>query len=230
MKKVFLKINVYIKILLLSLIFSNFLLAKDGFYLGFNSGLAMVSSEQKGNFYTISYNFDKKQTEYKNGLLRSLKLGYQLDKYRFEIENFQHSNDIEEIRVDSINAKYTSVATSSKTKFSTLFVSFYHDISPIVISLDSNITPFLGIGLGVVSIDVVREYEGTLYNESGEGEASAWHLTGGISMKLTQNLLVDTSLRIMHYSDISYKDTIDKLMVQSYGISSAIMFGIRYKI
>ena len=197
------------------------LYAKDGVYLGGGAGLALLtdSSETYENSAYSNLNTD---TSYETGLVSSLKAGYKVKRYRFELEYFIQKNSVNTVKTATFTAN--NVDSSSEVLLSTLFLNVYYDFDGI-----KKFKPFVGVGIGNSKIDVTREFTGTTMRQSDKDTSIAFHITGGVEKKITENLSFDLITRMTHYSDIVLKDGDGDKIEQSFGaMNIALIAGLKY--
>jgi opacity protein-like surface antigen len=203
-------------------------LYSHGLYLNASSGYSFMKSDEKGmfkgNIGIKEYQFNDTTTWYKPSVLKSFKIGYKSNSIRFDIEHFVHKNSIYNMVVESLKAKFNNVDSSSYSDFSTIFTNFYYDFG----QEEDLFTPFLGFGIGSTTIDVVRQYEGISLSESSTQKTTSYHITSGVQTKMTDSISFDLVARAIKYQDISFKDSENNLLTQSYGIAFSLMFGMSY--
>ncbi|OCG22241.1 MULTISPECIES: outer membrane protein [unclassified Gilliamella] len=225
--------------------FSSFAYAEtSGFYLGGQLGAAMLkASSLKDNMYHkrgIVLNDDIFDSMHKTKLASALNLGYSFhdDDIPVRVElsfTLRGNTEKKENRYSTYEDYHLRTTQKVKSRMNTLMLNGYSDID-----IDSSITPFVGVGIGMAFTKLENSYR-EQYNVSVDGvdyERSlsktktkfAWNVAAGVAYKVNNNLDFDFMARYVDAGKITIKKHNEYYRTNTSAKLSSIdlLAGIRY--
>ncbi|MWN89707.1 outer membrane beta-barrel protein [Gilliamella sp. Pra-s65] len=224
--------------------FSGLAHAENGFYLGGQLGASVLGVSNFEN--SLHYGSrgvlkdDLFDSMHKTKLAGALNLGYNFSDYdipvRAELSFTLRGNAEKKENRHNTYEDYTLRSTQkTKARMNTLMLNGYYDID-----MDSVVTPFIGVGLGVaftklgnshtekynVSVDGV-DYERSL---SKTKTKFAWNLAAGVAYKVNNNINIDFTARYVDAGKVTIKKRNEYYQNKISGDLSSVdlLAGIRY--
>ena len=214
--------------LLLSIMFiSTCGFAKESYYVSFSIGSADFGNT-KETFTDELYSDGDTATKYEKNFVSDVKLGYDFDKVRLELEFLHHEHEIQEMWFQNkANTYVNNVNIESKTTVNTLFTNVYYDLDGIVI-FDYITEPSIGIGMGYSEMDIVRKFDGTIANQSEKIDLFTWQSTISFNNQLSKNLSSVFAIQFMNYDDGEIFTNNGNQVIVEFEPSSIVSLGLRY--
>lgn len=180
-----------------------------GPYIGASGGVSIIheSDVEIADYFGDGVNA-RLDAEFDTGYGFNLSAGYNFDGFRIEGEFGYKNADMDKLSGGggSANVDDTDITVMS------YMVNGYYDIKN-----SSSITPFLGVGLGVLNGEI--DSEGSKDDDTVFG----YQLTAGVSFALNKNINLDLSYRYQGAASDFEKNDVSF----SYG-SSNVLGGLRY--
>lgn len=224
--------------------FSGLAHAENGFYLGGQLGASVLKASNLND--SLHYNYgrvvkdDIFDSMHKTKLAGALNLGYNFSDYdipvRAELSFTLRSNaEKKENRYNMYEDYQLRTTQKVKARMNTLMLNGYYDID-----MDSDITPFIGAGLGVAFTKLENSHK-EKYNVSVDGvdyERSisksktkfAWNIAAGVAYKVNNNINIDFTARYVDAGKVTIKSQNEYYRNKfSADLSSVdLLAGIRY--
>ncbi|WP_085247955.1 outer membrane protein [Gilliamella mensalis] len=200
--------------------FSSFAYAEtSGFYLGGQLGAAVVNASSVNDNLYYKRGFVLKEgifnSMHKTNLAGAVNLGYNFNDYdipvRMELSfTLRGNTEKKENRYNTYEDYRLRTTQKVKVRMNTLMLNGYSDID-----IDSPITPFVGVGLGVAFTKLENSHK-EKYNVSVDGvdyERSlsktktkfAWNVATGVAYKVDNNIDFDITARYINAGKVTIK-------------------------
>ena len=200
--------------LLLALAFITFLalpataIAEDSnnkMYFGFNLGMSMPSDSDTTFSNAFGYEGADANTtmEADSGLATGIVIGRSFNNFRLEGELAYQKNDITSVTLDSVsymgyteNIGYKTSDVDGDISSTALLVNGYYDFKN-----NSNVTPFIGAGLGLAKLDASALRIENIYYDSDSDIVPAAQLSLGANVEITEVVSLDFKYRYFFTAD-----------------------------
>lgn len=187
---------------------------------------AYVSLFGGANFHTDSVDYTNNittvETDFDTGFAFGGAVGYRWNEYKFggfvprtELEINYSENDADTINFSGNGPGNEVVASGSQVSSVGIYGNLFFDLPDVI---GYGITPYAGGGLGlnIVNHNLLYNAAGLNLNDDGD-TVFAWHVTGGVSVDLTDEL--------SSFVDVGFRQAVDAGSVRRRGSTALVGAG-----